>query len=311
MELTDRLSAASTGRRCDELSERGSHVDENPWVIAVTDESFEAQVLQRSYEQLVLVDFWAEWCGPCRMLGPVLEKLAADYDGQFLLAKANTDQTAQAAGQFGVQSIPAVFAVRDGQLVDAFVGALPEPQLRPWIDRLLPTAAEKLVAEAEKLTVVDPATAEKKYREAMAADANLASARIGLIQLFVDQNRHDEAAQPLAELEARGFLEPEAERLKAILALREHAATAGDIEQCRAAAAQHPSDLSRQLKLAEALAGVQQYEEALQVALVLVQTDRQNLGEPARQLMVDIFRQLPDDSPLTSQYRRKLSAALY
>ena len=99
---------------------------------------------------LVVVDFWATWCQPCRMLGPILEKLAQEYAGKFLLVKADTDKLQNIAAGFGVQSIPAVYALRDGQLLDSFVGLLPEGQIRQWIDRLLPSEAEELVAQARQ-----------------------------------------------------------------------------------------------------------------------------------------------------------------
>ena len=121
----------------------------SPWIIDVTDENFEVEVLERSQTATVVVDFWAEWCGPCRMLGPILEKLAVEFDGNFILAKADTEKASKAAGQFGVQSIPAVYGLRDGQVVDGFMGALPEEQIRQWLQKLMPSMAESLVAEAQ------------------------------------------------------------------------------------------------------------------------------------------------------------------
>ena len=132
------------------------------FVIEVTAKNFEQDVIDRSDSVPVVIDFWAAWCGPCRMLGPVLEKLAPDYNGQFVLAKVDTDAENELALQFGVRSIPAVFAVRGGKAVDGFVGVQPESVIRMWIDRLLPTPAEALAAEASLLERTDPQAARGK-----------------------------------------------------------------------------------------------------------------------------------------------------
>ena len=134
------------------------------FVIEVTAKNFQEDVIDRSNSVPVVIDFWAAWCGPCRMLGPVLEKLAHEYNGKFILAKIDTDSDSELALQFGVRSIPAVFAVRGGQAVDGFVGVQPEAVIRTWIDRLLPTPAETLASEASQVEHSDPATATKNIR---------------------------------------------------------------------------------------------------------------------------------------------------
>jgi putative thioredoxin len=284
---------------------------QSPWIIEASAETFQIDVVDRSGELPVVVDFWAAWCQPCQMLGPILEKLAVEYDGKFLLVKAETERVPQIAEQFGVQSIPAVYALRDGQLVDMFVGLLPEPQIRAWLDRLLPSPAEMLVVAARALEATNPAAAEEHYREAMLLTPSLPAATIGLAALLLTQDRTDEARALVDQLEARGFLEPEAQRLKSQLALSLHGQSAGSLETCRTAAAAEPDNLELQLKLAESLAAAAQYEEALQVALALVESGRKQFVEPARKVMVDIFHLLPADSELTTNYRRRLSTALY
>lgn len=283
----------------------------SPWIVEADEASFQQVAVERSREMPVVVDFWAPWCQPCRLLGPILEKLAVEYDGKFLLVKADTEKVPNIAAGFGVQSIPAVFALRDGQLIDYFVGLLPEGQLRGWIDRQLPSPAEQLVAEGRALEKRDVAAAEAKYAEAARLDANLAPARIGLAGLLLKQGRHDEAQAVVDELEARGFLEPEAERLKAELHLLRGGQGSPDLNELRAAASGDPQNLAARLALAEGLATQRQFEEALETALAIVQTHKKEFSEPARKLMLDIFRLQPDDSPLVTDYRRRLSTALY
>ena len=284
--------------------------EETPWVVDADEATFQQVAVERSREVLVVVDFWATWCQPCRMLGPILEKLAGEYAGRFLLVKADTDKMPNIAAGFGVQSIPAVYALRDGQLVDYFVGLLPEQQIREWIDRWLPTPAERLVAEARQLATSDAKAAEGKYGEAARLDPNLAAARIGLAELVLRQGRVDECRVILDALEQRGFLEPEAEKLKAQLHLAAAGGTAVDLDGLRAAAAADPKDFAARLALAEGLAAEEQYEESLETALAVVTAGKKEFVEPARALMVDIFRLLPDESVLVTDYRRRLSTAL-
>lgn len=283
----------------------------SPWIVNTSDGSFEQDVIQRSAEVTVVVDFWADWCGPCRLLGPILESLAMELDGRFVLVKANLDATPQAAAQFRVQSIPAVYAVRDGRVVDGFLGAMPEPQVREWLNLQLPSDAEQLMAEALATLPQDPSAAEMLLRSALMDDPKLDQAKIHLARLFLDQDRIEDAQAMLAELEQRGFLEPDAERIKA--AVERHAAgeVAGSVEACRASLAQAPDNLELQLRLAGALAAAEEFPEALETCLNVVRNDTGALREQARKIMVDVFHLLPDDSDLARDYRRKLSMALF
>ncbi|MBX7168565.1 MAG: tetratricopeptide repeat protein [Pirellulales bacterium] len=285
--------------------------DGTPWVLETTDERFAADCIERSHDVPVVVDFWAEWCGPCRMLGPTLAQLAGEFGGRFLLVKAEMDVNQGAAAGLRVEAIPAVFALRDGQIVDQFVGLLPEPQLRAWIERILPQPAEVLAKDAAQLESTAPRDAEAKYREALRLDANLAPAKIGLARLLVHTGQLDEAGRWIADLRERGFLEPEAEAVEAELALRAHAGDSGAVDALRAVVVAEPDNGQARLDLAQALAAAGQHAEALELCLRLVQTDRKTHGDPARETMVNIFHLLGPDHELVSEYRRRLSAALY
>ncbi|WP_435016753.1 tetratricopeptide repeat protein [Tundrisphaera sp. TA3] len=279
-------------------------------VFDVTAETFLDDVVERSATIPVVVDFWAEWCQPCRTLGPILEKLAHEYDGAFLLAKADTAKLGDIAAGFGVRSIPAVFAVRDKKIVDSFVGAQPESMIRAWLARVLPSPAEILSAEALGLEAGDPAAAEARYREALAAAPDFVPAKAGLARLALAGGRIDEAREIVEALARRGYLEPEVESIQAELALKSSGASAGDIPRLREDLAAAPGDLPRQLALAEALAAAGETTEALDLALDLVERDRRNTGESARKLMISLFHLLPADSEIVTDYRRRLSFAL-
>jgi putative thioredoxin len=279
---------------------------ESPWVVETADDTFERDVIERSRQVPVVVDFWSHTCQPCLMLAPILEQFAREYGGRFVLAKANVEHAQQRAMEFRVRGVPAVFAVVGGEVTDFFEGLLPPEHVERWIERVLVGAELTTAREQES---ADPAAAERGYREVLAASPNEAAAAIGLARVLLAQDRADECRSVLDKLEQRGFLEPEAEKVKA--ALRVAAGRHVNLAAIRAAADAHPKDLGKRHALAQALAADGHYQEALEICLDLVQRDRRGVGEQARQMMVDLFRVLPDDSELTSAYRRKLASALY
>lgn len=273
--------------------------------------TFEKEVIERSATTVVVVDFWAEWCHPCRQLDPILKSVVAQFDGEVVLAKINADESPDLVRAFNVEGIPALFVVRQGRVVDQVTGLLPEAALRDWIGRHLPSPAERLLREAKAVESADAARAEALYRQALEADSRLDEARIGLARSALALGKEDVARQQIESLEARGFLEPEAQQVKARLTLAQQAEDAGGVEQARRELAAAPDDLQRQLQLAEALAAAGEYEEALQRGLAIVEADRGPRRDQARETMLNVFRLLGDEHPLTTEYRRKLSLALY
>lgn len=280
------------------------------YVFDVTDDGFVRDVIERSKLVPVVVDFWATWCQPCRILGPTLEKLAAEFDGKFLLARAETERVPEVASAFGVRSIPAVYGIKGGKVAASFVGAQSESQVRAWIEALMPTRAETLAAEARAIEAEDPAGAEARYREALAESPDDPLLKVALGRVALAQGRPEEARAIIAALELRAFLEPEAEMLKAELTLRGRSDLGGDLVTLRRALETNPGDRSIQLSLAESLAAAGEYDEALALALELVERDRRGTGESARKLMIAIFQLLPPDSSLAKDFRRQLSVAL-
>ncbi len=278
-----------------------------------TRDNFEQVVVEASRERLVVVDFWAEWCAPCRALGPTLEKVAQDLAGKVTLVKIDTEAEPELAQAFAVRSIPAVFGVREGRVVDGFVGALSELQIRDWLKPMLPTKAQELVNEAQGLETSQPEEAEARYRKALELEGTLVPAKIGLARALMQQGKVEDARVIVTALEGRGFLAPEAEAVKAEIAIHDQAASPGGVPSARAALAKAADDPALRLQLAEALAasGRAGYQEALDLALALVEEHRKDVTEQARQVMVNVFQLLPADSELANEYRRKLFAALY
>ncbi len=281
------------------------------YIVETSAERFDEDVIKQSYTLPVVVDFWAAWCGPCRRLAPLLERLAEEHQGAFRLVKADVDQLPQHAAAFGVQGIPAVYALKDGQVVDSFTGLLTEAQLTAWLASILPTEADKLLREATAIETTDPANAERLFRQAIMLAPQSAEAKIGLARVLLALGSTDACRAVLEELEARGFLEPEGEKLKSQLELQSHQRSADDLSQLESAVARAPGDLAAKLQLAEGLLAAGKYEAGLQMALDVVASGQGTTRDEARARMVDTFRVLGDDHPLTAQFRRQLALALY
>jgi putative thioredoxin len=285
--------------------------DPSPWIFDVKTDEFEQQVVHKSSEVPVIVDFWSPSCQPCLLLTPIIEQAVNDAAGKLLLAKVNIDDNPELAQMMGVQSIPVVVAFFEGQVIDHFQGVLPEDELKEWLARLVPSKAAESFKEALELLESDPAAAEVKLREVLELEPS-DSIKIYLAQALLAQNRDEECGQIIAELEARGFLEPEAEKIKSQLEMRANAEESGGIQQARAAAEAAPDDLSLQITLADALAVDSKHRDAFETLLTVATLDRggEN-GDKARQQMVKLFDVLGTGSELVSEYRRKLATALY
>ncbi|MFN8644012.1 MAG: thioredoxin [Candidatus Binatia bacterium] len=275
----------------------------------VSDADFETRVLQRSRQVPVVVDFWAPWCGPCRTLGPLLERLADEHAGAFELAKVNIDENPGLAQAFRVQSIPMVIGLRDGQLANHFVGALPEEAVRQFLASLLPSAAERRAEEGLALLGAGrEAEAEAAFRAILAEEPRLDQALLGLATVL-DGRGEDDEALALLDRVGLGPYRQAADRLAAAIRIRQSGA--GDVDGLRARLATAPDDLEARFTLAQALAAAGQHEEALQHYLAIVQRDRAFRDDGARKAMIDIFDLLGPGSDLSDRYRTELAKALF
>ena len=279
----------------------------------VTVADFDQKVLAASQQVPVLVDFWAPWCQPCKILKPILEKLAAELGGQFILAKVNSDENQELAARYGVRGIPAVKAFVDGQMVDEFTGALPEAQIREFLGRLLPSPADPLRKEALAAYARGEIDAARKIMaEAINLDPSNDNAYLDFVEMSLAANALDEARELLDVIADRARDTARVASLQAQLQL----AVAGggaDVAALQAAVADKPDALDARLQLANALAVGQDYRGAFEQLIEIVRRDRGWNEEAGRKTMLTLFKLLaaqPQFDNLVREFRVQLSRTL-
>ena len=274
---------------------------------------FQEKVLDASRHAPVLVDFWAEWCAPCRTLKPILEKLATEYGGRFILAKLNSDQNPELAARYGVRGIPNVKAFVDGQLADEFTGALPEAQIRSFIDGLLPSPAEPLrIAALEARAKGEPEVACSLLRDALQIDPSNEAVQLDLAEIHIDTGQLDAARGILDALAHKARNPTRVDALQARLKLV--AAGAGaDPAALWVRIEANADDLDARLQLANVLALAHDYRPALEQLLDIVRRDRKWQDEAARKTMLDLFTLLGSEAQyddLVREFRIRLARTL-
>ena len=284
----------------------------NPHVFDASTETFEAEVLAKSMQTPILVDFWAPWCGPCKTLGPILEKLAGEYHGAFELAKVDVDKEQEIAAAFQIRSVPTVFLVKGGQIVDGFPGAVPETQLREFLKQhgVEPLAAAVEEPVVDELTPLDPHAALHACRQAVEAAADTPELKLDLALALLEVHANAEAEALLDALPANLATDDRTLRARTRLDFAAVARDAPPPEVLEAALASDPGDMR-----ARHLLGVQRLvsgdaQQALEHFLEMLRRDRSYEDGLPRKRLIDAFRVIGDEA-LVGQYRRKMAALLF
>ena len=300
-------------------------------MIDITVENFETEVIAASMNVPVLVDFWAPWCGPCKTLGPVLEKLETEYAGRFVLAKINSDTEQQIAAMFGIRSIPTCVLLMNGQPVDGFTGALPEGKVREFLDRHVPSA-EEIQAEEEEVQAQDALAsgdtdaALEKLQHAVATDPANDDARFDYVKLLLQLGRDDDAKVAFAPVIAKAAGSRRLGALKDWMDAIDFVAASADPEGAIAGfdakIAANRRDFETRFARARWLMAHQRWQDAMDELLEILMRDKGWSDEAARKTCVSILEiieppkpkvaegQIPPEDPVVATYRRRLSSVV-
>lgn len=280
-------------------------------IVDIDESNAQTLLIEESLKRPVVVDFWADWCGPCKQLMPILEKLAAEYQGAFLLAKVNADEQQMLAQQLGVRSLPTVMVIKDGQPIDGFSGAQPESAVREMLDKYVPSPQADSLAEAEQLLAEgDVPGALALYRGAWEESGQKPEFTLAYAGALVTANRLDEAEALLKEIK---LVDQDAryEQLMAQIELQRQAARSPEIEALEADLAQDEHNHEVRIKLAVQLSSHGQYREALEHLLVVLRADRDWGNGEAKRVYLDMIATIGKGDPLAAEYQRKLFSLLY
>lgn len=260
----------------------------------------------------VLVDFWASWCQPCQALIPVLEKLAEEYQGKFILAKINTEEQQEIAAQFQIRSIPAVKLFAEGQMIDEFTGALPETEIRAFLDKHITSELDGIIQQAQQLVQqgnLDQATA--LIQQALDQDASNPRAILAFAQLKASIGEPEVAMKAIESLPAAEQLSPEVAAIKARIVFDSVASSSPSIDELKQSLESDPGNSEARYQLAAQLVTHNDIEVALDELLALMKKDRAYGDDAARKAMIQIFDILGSDHPITATYRSRMFNALY
>lgn len=280
-------------------------------IVEINRNNAQQMLIEESYKRPVVVDFWADWCAPCKQLMPILEKLAVEHQGAFLLAKINCDQEQAIAAQFGVRSLPTVMLIRNGQPVDGFAGAQPESAIRTLLDKHLPKPWDVLLEQArEQMAQGDFSAALTPLRQAQELSRNRGDISCTLAEALIELNRLDDA-KVIVDTIKMADQDAYYEQVKSMLALKSQAAKSPEIAALEAQLNADPDNLGIAYQLAVQFSQHNHHREALQLLLTIQTQDRQFMDGAARKTMLDIFKSLGPKDPLVVEYQRQLFSLLY
>ena len=280
-------------------------------IVDIDESNAQTLLIEESLKRPVVVDFWADWCGPCKQLMPLLEKLAAEYQGTFLLAKVNADEQQMLSQQLGVRSLPTVMVIKDGQPVDGFSGAQPESAVREMLDKHVPSPQADALTEAEQLLAEgDIPGALALYRGAWEDSGQKPEFTMAYAGALIVANRLDEAEALLKDIK---MVDQDAryEQLMAQIELQRQAARSPEVEALEADLAGDEQNHEVRIKLAVQLSSHGQYREALEHLLVVLRADRDWGNGEAKRVYLDMIATIGKGDPLAAEYQRKLFSLLY
>jgi len=287
-------------------------MSKSPYVLEARSENFSEVVLTNSRRVPVLVDFWADWCAPCRVLMPILASLADEFGGKFLVAKVNTEEQRELAARYQIRSLPTVKLFRNGEVMDEFMGALPEGAIREFLDRYIERASDRIRQEAGSAQAAGDTTgAMELLRSALRGDPENYRVHRDLIQMLMENEGYNEADAILRSLPASQQTEPEFSRLRNRLQFALVAKGAPAAEALMRAIQADPSDLQARYQLGARKVMDGDYEGALEQLLEVMRRDRGFEDDAARKGMLAVFDLLGGQGPLVSRYRGLMSSALY
>jgi len=280
-------------------------------IVEISRNNAQQMLIEESYKRPVVVDFWAEWCAPCKQLMPILEKLVIEHQGAFLLAKIDCDREQAIAQQFGVRSLPTVMVLRNGQPVDGFAGAQPESLIRTMLEKHLPKPWDVLLEQARELMDAgDFGAAITPLKQAQELSRNRGDISCTLAEALIELNRLDDAKVIIDSIK---MADQDAyyEQVKSMLALKAEAAKSPEIAALEAQLNAQPNNLDIAYQLAVQFSQNNHHREALQLLLTILTSDRQFQEGAARKTMLDIFKSLGPKDPLVVEFQRQLFSLLY